>query len=115
MSGHFQQSIPEGQWPSGAKTAVLDRVLVCINVIRAQAAISSATNHPSSAETAFGEISWLGRWRSEDRRRDLLEADFLLSVAKMAKLKNRGDPMLTHFPKAVPEIPVSNVEKAVEY
>jgi catechol 2,3-dioxygenase-like lactoylglutathione lyase family enzyme len=25
-----------------------------------------------------------------------------------------GD-MLTHFPKAVPEIPVSNVEKAAEY
>ena len=23
--------------------------------------------------------------------------------------------MLTHFPKAVPEIPVSNVEKAAEY
>ena len=23
--------------------------------------------------------------------------------------------MLTHFPKAVPEIPVSNVEKATEY
>src|SRR4051812_45988054 len=26
-----------------------------------------------------------------------------------------GGPMLTHFPQAVPEIPVSNVNKAAEY
>jgi hypothetical protein len=32
-------------------------------------------------------------------------------VPNWRKLEN----MLTHFPKAVPEIPVSNVEKAAEY
>jgi hypothetical protein len=42
--------------------------------------------------------------------------DLLLTVARTAQL---GEPrvirMLTHFPTAVPEIPVSNVEKAAQY
>ena len=31
------------------------------------------------------------------------------------RVRSKLESMLTHFPKAVPEIPVSNVEKAAEY
>jgi predicted lactoylglutathione lyase len=33
----------------------------------------------------------------------------------LALLQTTGDPMLTHFPQAVPEIPVSSVDKAAGY
>ena len=47
--------------------------------------------------------------------RPTCQTGLLARLAKTASPENRGDPMLRHFPQAVLEISVSNVEKATEY